>query len=156
MAAIRPYIRTFATAGAVESLAAGDTCLALSYSGDVVQASARAKEAGKPQPRYVAPKEFAQLWFDMLAVPADAPHPGNAQRFIDFLLQPDVEAADTDATRYPNAVPASYPKVDEAIRSDPNVFPPQSAFSRFFTVAAPAQTVDRARTRMWARFKAGK
>ena len=153
--AIRPYIRTFATAGAVEALASGDTCLALSYSGDVVQASARATEAKRPAPQYVAPKEFAQLWFDMLAIPADAPHPADAERFIAFMLQPDVEAANTDATRYPNAVPASYPKVDQDVRSDPNVFPPQPAFARFFTVAAPSQAVDRARTRMWARFKAG-
>ena len=153
--AIRPFIRTFATAGAVEALASGDTCLALSYSGDVVQAAARAKEAGKPAVRYVAPKEFAQLWFDMLAIPTDAPHPAEAERFIAFMLQPDVEAANTDATRYPNAVPASYPMVEEAVRADPNVFPPQSAFARFFTVGAPTQAADRARTRMWARFKAG-
>ena len=153
--AIRPYIRNFATAGAVEALASGDTCLALSYSGDVVQASARAKEAGKPAVQYVAPREFAQLWFDMLAIPADAPHPADAEKFINFLLQPDVMAAITNTVHYPSAVPGSLAQVNADIRSDPNVFPPQSEFARFFTVQAPAQATDRARTRMWARVKAG-
>ncbi len=152
--AIRPYIRTFASGGAVEALAAGQTCLVMSYSGDVIQAAARAKEAGQKEVRYVAPKEFAQLTFDMLAIPKDAPHPADAQRFIDFLLQPDVMAAITNQVRYPNAVPGSRPLIEEAIRADANVFP-DATKPRFFTARAPSQATDRARTRMWARFKAG-
>ena len=151
--AIRPYIRTFASGGAVEALAAGQTCLVMTYSGDVIQAAVRAKEAGRQEVRYVAPREFAQLSFDVLAVPKDAPHPAEAHRFIDFLLQPDVMAAITNRVRYPNAVPASLPLVRPEIREDPNVFPP--SLDRFFTVRAPTQAADRARTRMWARFKAG-
>ena len=63
---------------------------------------------------YVAPKEFTQLWFDMLAVPKDAPHPELAMQFINFLLQPDVIAGVTNVVHYPNAVPASRDKVDPA------------------------------------------
>ncbi len=153
--AIRPSIRTFASGGAVEALAGGQTCLVMSYSGDVIQAGARAKEAGQREVRYVAPKEFAQLSFDMLAVPKDAPHPAEAMRFIDFLLQPDVMAAITNQVRYANAVPGSLAAIKPEIKADGNVFPPESAFARSFTVRAPSQAADRARTRMWARFKAG-
>ena len=152
--AIRPYIRTFASGGAVEALAGGQTCLAMTYSGDVVQAAARAKEAGQKEVRYVAPKEFAALTFDMLAIPKDAPHPADAMRFIDFLLQPDVMAAITNQVRYPNAVPGSLPLVAADVRDDANVFPDTTS-PRFFTVRAPSQASDRLRTRMWARFKAG-
>ena len=152
---IRPYIRTFASSGAVEALASNETCLVLSYSGDVIQAGVRAKEASKQEVRYVAPKEFAQLWFDMLAIPKDAPHPEDAQRLIAFLLQPEILAAITNQVRYPNAVPASYPQVQQAIRDNPNVFPTQQDQARFFTVRAVPQSAERARTRMWARFKAG-
>ncbi len=151
---IRPYIRNFSSGGAVEALAAGQTCVVMSYSGDVIQASARAKEANQAEVRYVAPKEFAQLTFDMLAIPADAPHPAEAERFIDFLLQPDVMAAITNQVRYPNAVPASRPLIAPDIQADPNVFP-DAADKRFFTARAASQAADRARTRMWARFKAG-
>lgn len=152
--AIRPYIRTFASGGAVEALAGGQTCLAMTYSGDVIQAAVRAKEAGQQDVRYVAPKEFAELTFDTLAIPQDAPHPAEAMQFINFLLQPDVMAAITNQVRYPNAVPASLPLVNPDVRNDPNVFPDTNS-ARFFTVKAPTQAADRARTRMWARFKAG-
>ena len=152
--AIRPYIRNFASGGAVEALAGGQTCLAMTYSGDVIQAAARAKEAGQKEVRYVAPKEFAALTFDVLAIPKDAPHPADAMRFIDFLLQPDVMAAITNQVRYPNAVPGSLPLVAADVRDDANVFPDTNS-PRFFTVRAPSQASDRLRTRMWARFKAG-
>jgi len=152
--AIRPYIRTFASGGAVEALAGGQTCLAMTYSGDVIQAAVRAKEANQKEVRYVAPKELAELTFDVLAIPKDAPHPAEAMQFINFLLQPDVMAAITNQVRYPNAVPASLPMVNADVRDDPNVFPDANG-PGFFTARAPTQAADRARTRMWARFKAG-
>ena len=151
---IRPYIRNFSSGGAVEALAAGQTCVVMSYSGDVIQASARAREANQAEVRYVAPKEFAELTFDMLAIPADAPHPAEAEQFINFLLQPDVMAAITNQVRYPNAVPSSRPLIAPEIQADANVFP-DATDQRFFTARAASQAADRARTRMWARFKAG-
>jgi putrescine transport system substrate-binding protein len=153
--AIRPYIRTFAAGGAVEALAAGESCLVFDYSGDVIQASGRAAEAKRDPVTYVAPREFTQLWFDTLAVPKDAPHPELAFQFINFLLQPDVIAGITNTVHYPNAVPASRSKIDANIQSDPNVYPPPEALARSFTVSAVSQAANRARTRMWARFKAG-
>ncbi len=153
--AIRPYIRNFASGGVIESLASGQTCVAFGYSGDVIQAAGRAKEAKQQPVAYVAPREFAQLWFDMLAIPKDAPHAALANQFINFLLQPKIMAAITNTVQYPNALPASLPLVDKSIASDPNVYPPPAAQARFFTIHAPSQAAERARTRMWARFKAG-
>jgi putrescine transport system substrate-binding protein len=153
--AIRPYIRTFAGGGMVEALAAGQTCLGLDYSGDVIQAAGRAKEAKQAEVTYVAPKEFTQLWFDMLAIPKDAPHPELALQFINFILQPSVIAGVTNTVQYPNAVPASKPMVDPAVSGNPNVYPDAAALSRSFTVTAVKETAVRARTRMWERFKAG-
>jgi putrescine transport system substrate-binding protein len=153
--AIRPYIRTFAGGGMVEALAANETCLGMDYSGDVIQAQQRAVEAKKDPVSYVAPKEFTQLWFDMLAVPKDAPHPELAMQFIKFILQPDVIAGVTNTVHYPNAVPASLPKVESSVKDDPNVYPDAAVLARSFTVTAVKEAAVRARTRMWARFKAG-
>lgn len=154
--AIRPYIRDFSSGGTIEALATGDTCLAFAYSGDVIQAQARAQEAGKGAVvKYVAPKEGAQESFDMLAIPADAPHPDAALAFIDFLLRPDIAAANTNQVRYPNAIPASRPMIHADVADDPNIFPPPEARSRFFTVGPVPPDAERARSRMWARFKAG-
>lgn len=153
---VRPYIRTFASGGAIEMLASGQICLALDYSGDVVQAAARAREAGRGvSVRYVAPKEGAQLGFDMLAIPADAVHKAAALAFINFVLQPDVMAGITNMVRYANAVPASRPMIRPELLNDTNIFPTPEQMKTFFTVTAVPPAVERQRTRMWARIKAG-
>lgn len=154
--AIRPYIREFASGGALEALATGQACLALDYSGDVDQAGARAKEAGKGiDVTYIVPKQGAEIGFDMLSIPTDAPHKPEALAFINFVLRPDIMARITDATRYPNAIPATRALVRPDLLNDPNVFPTDAIMQRFFTIGPSNPTADRARTRLWARFKAG-
>lgn len=155
---IRRHVRTIiASSSILDALATGEACVALTYSGDVIQAQARAREANRGvQVGYVMPREGAQLWFDMLAIPADAPNPEAAHAFINFLLQPDVMAGITNHVRYPNAVPASRALVEEAVRNDPSVFPSAEALSRTFVAGTPPREAERARTRLWARFKAGR
>jgi len=154
--AIRPFIRNFASAGTLEALAAGQTCLALDYSGDVVQAAARADEAKRGiEVRYVAPKEGAEIGFDILSIPADAPHKEAAHQFIDFVLRPAVMAGITNVTRYPNAVPESRAMIRPELTGPNGVFPTEAQLAGFFTIGPVPQAGERARTRLWARFKAG-
>jgi putrescine transport system substrate-binding protein len=151
--AIRPYIREFASGGALEALATGQACLAMDYSGDVDQAGARATEAGKGvNVTYVPPREGAEIGFDMLAIPSDAPHKEAALAFINFVLRPDVMARITDATRYPNAVPATRVLVRPELLSDQKIFPTDIIMERFLTIGPSAPAADRARTMLWARF----
>ncbi|EHM02248.1 putative putrescine-binding periplasmic protein [Acetobacteraceae bacterium AT-5844] len=156
--AIRPHVRAIIPSGNImDALATGEYCVAMTYSGDVIQAQARAREAGRGvEIGYVQPKEGAQLWFDMLAIPADAPNPDAAHAFINFLLRPDVMAGITNHVRYPNAVPAATPMVDEAVRNDPNVYPTPEMLTRTFAVTSLAPAAERARSRSWNRFKAGR
>lgn len=156
--AIRPYLRSIPSPPAIiDALAQGEICLAFTYSGDVIQAGARAREARRThEVTYVMPREGAQLWFDMVAIPADAPNPDAAHAFINFLLQPEVMAGITRQVRYPNAVPASRALLPPEIQNDPSVFPDAGALSRSFVAGTPAQAGERARARLWARFKAGR
>ncbi|MBV1797490.1 extracellular solute-binding protein [Siccirubricoccus sp. G192] len=156
--AIRPHLRAIPGSGAlVDMLATGEICLALTYSGDVIQAAARARQAGRGvELTYAAPRGGAHLWFDMLAIPADAPNPEAAHAFIDFLLRPEVMAAITSHVRYPNAVPASRPLVAEAVRQDPNVYPAEAALAGAYLPSTLPAAAERARSRLWARFKAGR
>lgn len=156
--ALRPHLRAIPGSGAlVDMLATGEICVALTYSGDVIQAAARAREAGKGvEIGYAAPSGGAHLWFDMLAVPADAPNPAAAMAFIDFLLRPESMAAITGTVRYPNAVPASRPLLAEAVRDDPTIYPPEAALARAFVPGTPSQAAERARTRLWSRFRASR
>ncbi len=156
--AIRPHLRAIPGSGAlVDMLATGEICAALTYSGDAIQAAARAREAGRGvEIAYAAPRAGAHLWFDMLAVPADAPNPDVAHAFINFLLQPEVMAGISDKVRYSNAVPASRPLIAEAIRNDPTVHPPPEALADAFLPSTPPPAAERARSRLWSRFKAGR
>ncbi len=156
--AIRPHLRAIPGSGAlVDMLATGEICVALTYSGDVIQAAARARDANRGiELRYAAPRQGAHLWFDMLAIPADAPNPDAAHAFIDFLLRPEVMAGITSQVRYPNAVPASRPLVAEAVREDPNVYPSPAALEHAFVPGTPPPAAERLRSRLWSRFKAGR
>jgi putrescine transport system substrate-binding protein len=156
--AIRPHLRAIPGSGAlVDMLATGEICAALTYSGDAIQASVRARESGRGvEIAYMAPRAGAHLWFDMLAVPADAPNPDAAHAFINFLLQPEVKAGITEKVRFPNAVPASRPLMPEAVRNDPTIYPPAEALADAFLPSTPPPTAERARSRLWSRFKAGR
>ncbi|HEY3848437.1 MAG TPA: extracellular solute-binding protein, partial [Acetobacteraceae bacterium] len=153
---IRPYIRNFDSGGTLEALATGEVCLALDYSGDVAQAAARAAGVHRGVTvRFVVPKEGAQIGFDMLAIPADAPHKDTALQFINFALQPDVMAGITNAVSYPNAVPTSRPMIRPDLLSDPAVYSTPDAMAHMFQIGPVPLAAERARTRMWARVKAG-
>jgi len=156
--AIRPHVRAIIASGTImDALATGEYCVALTYSGDVIQAQARAREAARGvEIGYIQPKEGAQLWFDMLAIPADAPNPEAAQAFINFVLRPDVMAGITNHVRYPNAIPTATPLVNEAVRNDPNVYPTPEMLGRTFVATQLSAQAERARSRSWNRFRAGR
>jgi putrescine transport system substrate-binding protein len=153
---IRPYIRKFLSSEYINDLANGDLCLSLGYSGDVIIARNRAHEAHNGvEIAFVVPKEGAQMSVDMLGIPADAPHPQNALRYIDYILRPAVIADISDAVTYPNPNIPGTALVKPAIRDDPAVYPPAEVRRRFFVdLPAPAD-YERARTRAWTRLKSG-
>jgi putrescine transport system substrate-binding protein len=153
---IRPYIRKFHSSEYINDLANGDLCLSLGYSGDVIIARNRARDAHNGvEIAFVVPKEGAQMSVDMLGIPADAPHPQNALRFIDYILRPTVIADISDAVSYPNPNIPGTALVNPAIRDDPAVYPPADVRRRFFVdLPAPAD-YERARTRAWTRLKSG-
>jgi putrescine transport system substrate-binding protein len=145
---IHPYITRYDSSGYIAALAQGDTCLAVGFSGDVLQAKGRAEEAGNGiVVEYVIPREGAMLWFDVMAIPIDAPNPDGAHAFINFVLEPEVMADITNYVAYANAVPASKPFVDEAIRDNPLIFPPPDVMMRLF----PAQSIADRALRSWNR-----
>ena len=153
---VRPYIRNFHSSSYIDDLANGDVCVVVGWSGDILQARDRAAEADNGvHIAYSIPKEGAPQWFDMLAIPKDAKHADNAYAFINYLLRPEVAAANTNFVTYPNAVPESRPLVDAAISGDANIYPPAEVDARLFTFAVLPPDVDRLYTRIWTELKTG-
>ena len=155
--AIRPYIRQISSSQYIEGLANGDLCIAVGYSGDVLQARDRAAEAGKPVDiRFSIPKEGALMWFDTLAIPADAKHPGNAHLFIDYLMRPEVAARNSNFVNYANANAASTPLVNEDLRNDAGIYPDAATKARLQPNLAKSAEYSRQLNRAWTRFTTGK
>jgi putrescine transport system substrate-binding protein len=151
--AVRPYLRYLSNVRQFADLANGEVCLAFSDNGNALQARARAREAGRSFTiAYSVPREGAQLWFDLLAIPADAPHPDAAHRFIDYLLEPHVAAAISTATGFATANLSAQSLLAPAVRGDPIIYPPPRERARLFPDPMKPDAYLRERLRMWQRF----
>lgn len=156
MQGVREHVRYFHSSQYINDLANGDICVAVGWSGDVFQARDRAEEAGNGVViDYVIPKEGGVLWFDMLAIPKDAEHVAEAHALIDYLLRPEVMAGIQNYVTYASPNLAALPLVDEEIRNNPAVYPPEEVKQRLFTLAVLPPDVDRVYTRLWTRLKTG-
>ena len=153
---IRPYIRNINSSEYIEALANGDLCVAVGYNGDVLQARDRARDANKGiDIKYVVPKEGSILWFDMLAIPKDAPHPEAAYAYINYIMEPKVIADISNFKRYANANLASQPYVLESVKDDPAIYPPPQLREKLAVQLADSPEQTRVITRMWEKFKTG-
>ena len=154
---VRPYIRMIHSSQYIDSLANGDLCISLGWSGDVLQAKGRAAEAGQGvEIAYNVPKEGTIIWFDNYAIPADAPHPDNAHAFINFMMKPEVAAANSNFVQYANGNAASVPLLDAAVRDNPGVYPPPEVMAKLFPNLARSAEFTRQLNRTWTRFTTGK
>jgi putrescine transport system substrate-binding protein len=153
---IRPYIRNINSSEYIEALANGDLCIAVGYNGDVMQARDRAREANKGiDIKYIVPKEGSILWFDMLAIPKDAPHPDSAYAYLNYIMTPQVIADISNFKRYANANLASQPLVLDAVKNDPGIYPPPELRQKLAVQLADSADQTRAITRVWQKFKTG-
>lgn len=153
---VRPYVRYFHSSKYVSDLANGNICIAAGFSGDVFQAAARADEAGKGiDIAYAIPKEGGNLWFDMLAIPADARNVDEAHAFINYLLEPEVIASVSDYVGYANPNLKAGELMDPEVRNDVSVYPPQEVLDRLYVSAELPPKVLRLKTRSWTKIKSG-
>ena len=153
---IRPYVTRFSSSGYINDLAGGALCAVMGYSGDINIARARAIEAGKgPIIEALVPKSGATLFFDVMAIPADAPHPKNAHLFIDYILRPEVHAALTNKVFYANPNKASLKHVKPDVAKNPSVFPSDAAKAGMTVPEPVPQDIRRVQTRAFTSFKAG-
>lgn len=155
--AIRQSVRKFHSSEYINALANGDICLAIGYSGDVLQARKRAEEAKNGvEIAYIIPKEGALMWFDSMAIPADAPNADHALVFLDYLLRGDIAARNVNVVSYASGVAAARPMVKPEILANPGVYPDEATFKRLFTNTAFDERAQRVLTRQWTRVKTGR
>ncbi|WP_269497465.1 polyamine ABC transporter substrate-binding protein [Castellaniella sp. S9] len=154
---IRPYVRQFSSSGYIDELAAGGLCMVYGYSGDVMIASARAREAGKAYAiDYFIPEGGAPAWFDTMAIPKSAEHVDEAHAFINYIETPEVHAAITNTMFYPNANQEARKHVIKEVAENPMIYPPAEVAQTLFVIKPQPLRIQRLQTRMWAELKSGR
>src|SRR6266699_628208 len=154
---IRPNVRKFHSSEYLSALATGEICFVVGWSGDIMQARSRAAEAKNDiEIGYAIPKEGAQMFFDNLAIPADANNVPEAYQLINYLYRPEVAAKNSDYLSYANGNLASQKLVDPKILNDRNIYPDEATLAKLFVITARDPATQRVINRLWTRVKTGR
>jgi putrescine transport system substrate-binding protein len=153
---IRPFVRKFHSSEYLSALATGEICLVVGWSGDIKQAQSRAAEAHNGiEIGYSIPREGAQMFFDNLAIPADAVHVEEAYALIDYLYRPEVAARNSDYLSYASGNLAAQKLIAPKIINDPGIYPDDATLKKLFVITARDPTTQRVINRLWTRVKTG-
>lgn len=153
---VRPHITKFHSSEYINALANGDICVAFGWSGDILQARDRAAEAENGvEIAYNAPSEGALMWFDQMAIPADAPNPDAAHKFLNFIMDAQNMAAASNYVYYANGNKASQEFLVEDVIGDTAIYPDEATLENLYTTTPYPQKVQRVVTRLWTKIKSG-
>ena len=154
--AVRPYITKFHSSEYINALANGEICVAFGWSGDGLQARDRAAEANNGvEIAYHAPVEGALVWFDMMAIPVDAPNPDAAHTFLNFILDAENMAVASNYVFYANGNKASQEFLEPELLDDPAIYPDQATMDTLYTFSPYGPKTQRVVTRLWTKIKSG-
>ncbi len=153
---IRPHVTLFSSSGYINDMANGSICVALGWSGDISIARQRAIDGKTGQNiQVLIPKTGGILFFDVMVIPADAPHPGNAHKFIDYILRPEVHASLTNKVFYANPNKESKKFIKPEVASNPTVFLSDADMKKMQAPDALSNDIRRTMTRLYTSFKTG-
>jgi putrescine transport system substrate-binding protein len=154
---VRPFVRKFHSSEYLAALASGEICFVFGWSGDIKQAQSRAEEARNGvEIAYAIPKEGAQMFFDNLAIPADAKNAADAHALINYLYRPEVAAKNSDFLSYANGNLASQRLISPKVINDKTIYPDEATMKRLFVITSRDQAAQRIVNRIWTRVKTGR
>ncbi|PXW98114.1 spermidine/putrescine-binding protein [Sphaerotilus hippei] len=156
---IRPYVTRFSGSGSdyIDQMAKGQLCAVVGWSGDIMIAKDKSAKAKKPQQLEVLlPKMGGLLFFDVMAIPADAKHPENAHKWINYIMKPEVHASLTNSVFYANPNKEALKFVKPELAKDRAVFPDAAGLASMIPPGTPDQATRKLLTRTFTNFKAGR
>jgi spermidine/putrescine transport system permease protein len=121
----KKLVKVYDSANYHDVLLSGDVWLAQGWNGQFAKVMDH-----EPDIEYLIPKEGASLFIDSLVIPASAPHPELAHKFIDFVLEAEIGAEICRTMRYSTPNRAAIPLLPPEIRDNPAIFPSDDVVSR--------------------------
>jgi putrescine transport system substrate-binding protein len=156
LARVRADVTLFSSSGYINELASGSVCVAIGWSGDIAIAAARAREAHNGQNiQILVPRSGAVLFFDTMAIPADAPHPDNAYAWMSYIYRPEVQAGITNKVFAATAVPAAQKWLRPEVLANRALQLKGEDLDRLLPPDAVSNDIRRLRTRLYTKFKTG-
>ena len=153
---IRPSVQKFHSSEYINALANGDICLAVGWSGDVIQAADRAAEADQGvEVAYAIPEQGALLWFDQMAIPNDAQNVDEAHQFLNYIMKPEVIAKASNYVYSANGNKASQDLLEEDLIGDPTIYPDEETTAKLYATLPYDPKTDRIVTRIWTKVTTG-
>ncbi len=157
LAKVRPFIKTFDNY-AYQRMPQKEFCVSITWGPDGLLAMSGAAEAdtGVVLDFFLPEGQGAsQLWIDGWVIPSDASNKDDAHLFLDYMMRPEVGAADSNFTWYATANLTGKAMVDEEVTSSPAAFPTSDQVAKMYTSAVLPPRIERLQTRTWTDFKAG-
>ena len=147
MVKFKPHVEAITSTEYRELMGRADTWLALGWNGDYFYVY-----EDQPSTKYVIPSEGTEFWVDCWSILADAPHPNIAHEFLNWILTPERQGVETNFTYYASAVEGATEFTDEAIVSDPSIYPPEEVTNKLEATKSDPQILEQ-RTEAFTRFQ---
>lgn len=153
---VRPDIKKFNSGGQIDELASGNICVAYGWAGDFNLARKRSIENKSEQNiEALIPKTGGLMFMDTMAITADAKHPDNAHKFINYVMRPEVAAANTNAVTYRTPNKAATELVDPEIRNNKSIYLSDEDVAKLVPPGVEDAKTKRNMTRLYTKFKTG-
>jgi len=154
---LQPYVTRFGIYQSSYDLGAGDLCVVLGWSTEVLKAIQIAADMHNGvEIGFIVPKEGTSMWVDVFAIPKSAPHPENAHKFIDFIMRPEIAARASNEIASATANRSAIRLVDAKLRKDSAIYVPDNVRQRLYVDKVMPQEFIRQRSRVWLDIKAGR
>jgi spermidine/putrescine transport system substrate-binding protein len=125
-----------------------DSWMTIAWTGDGVQVVRDNPDTAK----YIVASDGGELWVDSWSIAADAPHKAAAYAFLNFILQPEMSAKDTDFCLFPHANPKVKELVLPDVANNPVIYPDPGLLTKL-TFATSETYNSPLRAETWARIK---
>jgi putrescine transport system substrate-binding protein len=130
---IRKYITKFSSTTIINDLLDGSICIGIGSSDNVARAIRAAENINKHL-RYITPKIGGLLWIDCICVPKSAPHPENAFKFINYLLNIEVSKRISDYSgAFTTNSDQNIGDIENLLIGTPNLSKEDSEFDKLMT-----------------------
>ncbi|NTU33143.1 spermidine/putrescine ABC transporter substrate-binding protein [Brevibacillus sp. HB1.1] len=145
-----PNVVAFDTDNIKQKMIAEEAWIGTVWSGDAAFIHAQ-----NPDVEYVIPKEGATIWADTLAIPKGAKNKEMAEKFINYLMDPEVSVKNYESIGYSNPNEKAYPLHSEEYRSNKMVFLDTADIARAEWLVDVGETLQQY-DRYWTEMKSGR